>query len=87
MKVTSSFYVESQRIQDFLKDFYEILHECSCFIEFIKQVEEKEKKNARLGEHITSFTQQNEHVTPPLEGKGDILLLVWKLSASALGPV
>ena len=33
------------------------MHECSCFIEFIKQVEEK-RENARITEHFISFSQQ-----------------------------
>ena len=36
---------------------YGILHECSCFIEFIKQVKE-ERYNARLAEHFIAFLQQ-----------------------------
>ena len=32
-------------------------YECSCFIEFIKQIEEKEK-NVRLADHFISFSQQ-----------------------------
>ena len=34
-----------------------ILHECSCFIEFIKRVGEK-RKNARLAEHFISFRNE-----------------------------
>ena len=34
-----------------------ILHECSCFIELIKRVEEK-RYNARLAEHFISFSQR-----------------------------
>ena len=34
-----------------------ILHECSSFIEVIKQVEEQ-RKNARLAKHFTFFLQQ-----------------------------
>ena len=34
-----------------------ILQECSCFIEFIKRVEEK-RSNAGLVEHFISFSQQ-----------------------------
>ena len=36
---------------------YRILHECPCFIEFIKQVGEK-RLNARLAEHFISFSQR-----------------------------
>ena len=35
-----------------------ILHECSCFIELIKRVEEKIKKNARLSKHFISFCNE-----------------------------
>ena len=34
-----------------------ILQECSCFIEFIKQDEEK-RANVRLAKHLISFSQQ-----------------------------
>ena len=34
-----------------------LLHERSCFIESIKQVEEK-RQNARLGEHSIAFSQR-----------------------------
>ena len=34
----------------------EILHECSCFIEFIKQVEEEIKY--KVTKHFISFSQQ-----------------------------
>ena len=34
-----------------------ILHECSCFIEFIKRVEKK-RSNARLAEHFICFLQR-----------------------------
>ena len=40
-----------------LLQIYRILHECSCFIEFIKRVEEK-RSNVRLAEHFISFLQQ-----------------------------
>ena len=38
-------------------DIEDILHECSCFIEFIKQVREK-RYNVRLAEHFISLSQR-----------------------------
>ena len=36
---------------------WRIFHDNSCFIKFIKQVEEK-RKNTRLAEHFITFSQQ-----------------------------
>ena len=41
----------------FISIIQEILHKCSCFIEFIKRVGEQ-RLNVRLAEHFISFSQQ-----------------------------
>ena len=40
-----------------LLQIWRILYECSCFIDFIKQVEAK-RYNMRLAEHFISFLRQ-----------------------------